>query len=56
MAAESEDIEILQKKHAGYKDIESGAIVAAGRFGTTVVFRFDGTRYQEFHEETKGNP
>jgi len=48
-------IEILQDKHAGFRDIRSGTIGSAGRFLTTVIFHFDGKQYQEFDEETKEN-
>jgi hypothetical protein len=46
-------ISILQGTHAGHRDIQSVIVGSAGRFITTVTYRFDGNRYQEFDEETK---
>jgi len=48
-------IQILRNKHAGHRDIRSGTIGSAGRFITTVLYRFDGSRYRKFHEQTKEN-
>lgn len=46
-------ISILQGTHAGHRDIQSVIVGSAGRFITTVTYRFDGNQYQEFDEETK---
>jgi hypothetical protein len=46
---------ILQGMHADHRDIQSDTIGSAGRFVTTITYRFDGTRYQKYHEETKEN-
>jgi hypothetical protein len=46
---------ILQDNHADHRDIQSGTIGSAGRFVTTTTYRFDGTRYRKYHEETKEN-
>lgn len=45
-------IEILQTKHAGHKDIRSGTIGSAGRYLTTVLYRFNGNKYQEHERKT----
>lgn len=48
-------IEILHEKHAGHRDIRNDTIGSAGRYITTVRYRFDGTRYQMYKEKTEEN-
>jgi hypothetical protein len=52
LATTANGINILPDRHAGLRDIRSGTIGSAGRFITTVIFHFDGSQYQKYHEET----
>lgn len=44
---------ILGTKYNGHRSIQTGTIGQAGRQFTTVVFRFDGKRYQKYREDTQ---
>lgn len=48
-------IAIKKSRHQGYRDIETGSPSSAGRFITTVSFRFDGKRYEEYGRNTRPN-
>jgi hypothetical protein len=48
LAVHGNDIEILRTQHSGHRDIRSATILSAGRFGTTILYRFDGNQYQEY--------
>lgn len=46
-------LEILKTKNNGYRNIQTGTILHAGGFGTTVTFRFDGKAYRKYQETTQ---
>jgi hypothetical protein len=47
---------VLQTRHNGYRNIQTGTLGSAGRFLTTVTFRFDGHKYLKFRERTQKQP
>ncbi|MGO9865181.1 MAG: hypothetical protein ACLPLR_16360 [Terriglobales bacterium] len=46
-------LEILRNRSNDYRDIQTGSLGQAGRYLTTVTFRFDGKRYQKYQERTE---
>ena len=52
LTAPGNGIEILRDGHEGFRDIRSTTIGSAGRYITTILYRFDGSQYQKYREET----
>jgi hypothetical protein len=46
-------IDVAQARRHGYRDILTVSPSDAGKFLTTVTFRFDGTHYQEYGRQTR---
>ena len=42
---------VLKDRNNGYRDIKTGAVT--GAYGTTTVFRFDGTQYEEYEKKSE---
>ena len=47
---------VLKTRHNGYRDVQSGSIGQAGRFVTTITFRFDRGQYRESRNVTRETP
>jgi len=45
-------IVILKPEHSGRRDIQGLTAGSAGRFITTIFYRFDGSQYQKYQEQT----
>jgi hypothetical protein len=53
LKAPGHGLNVIPTKYKGYRNIETGSLAQAGRFITTVTFRFDGKRYQEYQRATR---
>jgi hypothetical protein len=47
---------ILKTRNNGYRSIQTGSVGQAGRYVTTITFRFDGQRYREYRNITQEQP
>ena len=52
LKAAGNGLEVLGTRSSGYRDIQTSTLGQAGRHLTTMIFRFDGTRYQKYRETT----
>lgn len=46
-------LQILAARNNGFRDIQTETLGQAGRYLTTVTFRFDGNRYEKYRETTQ---
>jgi hypothetical protein len=51
LKAAGNGLEVLRTRSNGYRDIQTGVVSQAGKYVTTVTFRFNGNEYVK-HEET----
>ncbi len=53
LKAAGNSLDVLKNRDHVYRDIRTSTIGQAGKYLTTIVFRFDGERYREYQNRTK---
>jgi hypothetical protein len=53
LKASGNQMQVLQSRHSGHRDIQTVEVGQAGKYLTTVTFRFDGKHYQTYRENTQ---
>lgn len=53
LKAPGQGMDALKARHSGYKDIQTVTGGQAGRYLTTITYRFDGKRYRQYRERTR---